>query len=160
MPLPPTQLRQLIEGGCHLTPRMRLSCRIIRARRRRRSSTVSLASARASRTTRPSLVTARHGPPMQKPDAGQGNAASTAASATADNTAGGAMGDDTAGGSLPGDISICACEPEWLSLNEVVIDRGNATFLGMLDIYVDEQLVTTAQVRGSLARRARLAQEG
>lgn len=36
----------------------------------------------------------------------------------------------------------------WLALNEVVIDRGTSTYLGMLDIYVDGIKVTTAQADG------------
>ena len=36
----------------------------------------------------------------------------------------------------------------WLALNEVVIDRGTSTYLGMLDIYCDGTKVTTAQADG------------
>ena len=35
-----------------------------------------------------------------------------------------------------------------LALNEVVIDRGTSTYLGMLEIYCDDRLVTTAQADG------------
>jgi len=37
---------------------------------------------------------------------------------------------------------------KWLALNEVVIDRGTSTFLGMLDIYCDDIYITTAQADG------------
>ncbi|KAL1528941.1 hypothetical protein AB1Y20_010263 [Prymnesium parvum] len=36
----------------------------------------------------------------------------------------------------------------WLALNEVVIDRGTSTFLGVLDIYCDDIYITTAQADG------------
>jgi len=36
----------------------------------------------------------------------------------------------------------------WLALNEVVIDRGTSTYLGMLDIYCDQTKITTAQADG------------
>ena len=36
----------------------------------------------------------------------------------------------------------------WLALNEVVIDRGTSTYLGMLEIYSDNTLITTAQADG------------
>ena len=36
----------------------------------------------------------------------------------------------------------------WLALNEVVIDRGTSTYLGMLDIYCDNTKITTAQADG------------
>lgn len=36
----------------------------------------------------------------------------------------------------------------WLALNEVVIDRGTSTYLGMLQIYADNTLITTAQADG------------
>ena len=39
-------------------------------------------------------------------------------------------------------------ETGWLALNEVVIDRGTSTFLGMLDIYCDSTMITTAQADG------------
>lgn len=42
-----------------------------------------------------------------------------------------------------------SCEPNgWLALNEVVIDRGTSTYLGMLEIYSDNTLITTAQADG------------
>jgi NAD+ kinase len=46
-----------------------------------------------------------------------------------------------------------SCEPScesngWLALNEVVIDRGTSTYLGMLEIYSDNTLITTAQADG------------
>eukprot|EP00967_Tisochrysis_lutea_P059675 scaffold76056_cov27-Tisochrysis_lutea.AAC.3 len=115
----PNQLRQLIEGGCHLTPRMRLSCRIVRAHRRRGSSVLGICHEQY-----------REG---DDPAKASGCARQSASSASL-------MGD------AGGDDGRCACDPEWLALNEVVIDRGNAPFLGMLDIYVDDQLITTAQV--------------
>jgi len=74
------QLRQLIRGGCHLTPRVRLSCRIRRKR-----------------------ATGGGG------DGGGG---------------GGGVGRAGLGGAAEDDGE------EWLALNEVVIDRGEATFLG------------------------------
>jgi len=92
------QLRQLIRGGCHLTPRVRLSCRIRRKR-----------------------ATGGGG------DGGGG---------------GGGVGRAGLGGAAEDDGE------EWLALNEVVIDRGEATFLGMLELYVDESHVTTAQADG------------
>ena len=46
-------------------------------------------------------------------------------------------------------LKVRAREEEgWLALNEVVIDRGKATFLGMLDIFSDGTLITTAQADG------------
>lgn len=36
----------------------------------------------------------------------------------------------------------------WLALNEVVVDRGQSTYLGMLDIYCDATKITTAQADG------------
>ena len=41
-----------------------------------------------------------------------------------------------------------APEGEWLALNEVVIDRGTATMLGMLHVYCDEHFITSAQADG------------
>ena len=35
-----------------------------------------------------------------------------------------------------------------LALNEVVIDRGTSTYLGMLEVYADNTLITTAQADG------------
>ncbi len=47
------------------------------------------------------------------------------------------------------DAASSACELNgWLALNEVVIDRGTSTYLGMLEIYSDNTLITTAQADG------------
>jgi len=74
------RLARILSEGCHLTPRVRLSCRLER----------------------------QSDPPSADYSAAQ----------------------------------------EFLALNEVVIDRGTATFLGMLDIYCDDHLLTTAQADG------------
>ena len=43
---------------------------------------------------------------------------------------------------------LSSYEDGFLALNEVVIDRGTSTYLGMLDIYCDNTKITTAQADG------------
>ena len=108
-----SQLDQILDGGCHLTLRARLSCRIERAPGSPGRAAAASVSARAScsggaserRSRRPSWEES-----LQPADE--------------------------------------EAEEEWLAINEVVIDRGQSTFLGMLDIYSDNQLITTAQADG------------
>ena len=108
-----SQLDQILDGGCHLTLRARLSCRIERTPSSPgRASLASASGASARRSRRPSLESS----PLEPDDDGDGAEEEE--------------------------------EEEWLAINEVVIDRGQSTFLGMLDIYSDNHLITTAQADG------------
>lgn len=105
-----SQLDQILDGGCHLTLRARLSCRIERA-----PSSPGYAAVAAHAASTPGASERRsHRSSWES--------------------------------SPPGPAE--AEEEEWLAINEVVIDRGQSTFLGMLDIYSDNHLITTAQADG------------
>ena len=61
---------------------------------------------------------------------------------------GGADAGDASAASAGGSGAAESSDAGWLALNEVVIDRGTSTYLGMLEIYSDNTHITTAQADG------------